>query len=176
VSSRELLQRLFDLLLVLLLLAGCGGAPAGPTITSTLIPPTATPTSVPPTATPTPMPLDGTEWVLILLNGRSLIERTQITLNFEDGFVSGSAGCNWYDVPSGAEAAFFRYMATEDGTLTIPGFVITEKLCDSPEGDVMEQEDAYIEALRSAAVYRVVDDRPEIDNAAGETTLVFLKF
>jgi heat shock protein HslJ len=175
-SSRKLLQWLLGLPLVLLLLAECGGAPAGPTITSTPVPPTATPTSVPPTATSTPMPLDGTEWVLILLNGRSVIERTQITLSFDDGFVSGSAGCNWYGVPSGAQAAFFKYMATEDGTLTIPGFVITELLCDRPEGDVMEQEDAYIEALRSAAVYRVVDDRLEIDNAAGETTVVFLKF
>jgi hypothetical protein len=37
----------------------------------------------------------------------------------------------------------------------------------------MEQEDAYIEALLSAATYRVVDGRLEIDNEAGETMLIF---
>jgi len=39
----------------------------------------------------------------------------------------------------------------------------------------MEQEATYIEALRRAASYRVVDDRLEIDNAAGEMTLVFAR-
>ena len=39
----------------------------------------------------------------------------------------------------------------------------------------MEQEAAYIEALRSAASYRVADDRLKIDDAAGETILVFAR-
>lgn len=39
----------------------------------------------------------------------------------------------------------------------------------------MEQEAAYIAALRSAASYQVMDDRLEIDNAAGETNLVFAR-
>jgi protease I len=43
---RKVLQTI-GLTLVVLLLAGCGGALAGPTATSTPVPPTATPTSVP---------------------------------------------------------------------------------------------------------------------------------
>jgi hypothetical protein len=37
----------------------------------------------------------------------------------------------------------------------------------------MEQEATYIEALQNAETYRVVGDRPEIGNAAVDTTLVF---
>jgi hypothetical protein len=39
----------------------------------------------------------------------------------------------------------------------------------------MEQEEAYIEALLSAATYRVIVDRFEIDDADGETILVLAK-
>jgi heat shock protein HslJ len=37
----------------------------------------------------------------------------------------------------------------------------------------MEQEAAYIEALREAATYRILDDRLVIATANGETVLVF---
>ena len=52
-SRRGLFQRIFGLILVVLLLAACGGAPAESTATPTPVPPTATPTRVPPTATAT---------------------------------------------------------------------------------------------------------------------------
>ena len=60
-------------------------------------------------------------------------------------------------------AAYRRYLAP---------LAITEMACASPEG-VMEQEAAYMEALQSAAAYRVVENRLELEDAAGETTLVF---
>jgi heat shock protein HslJ len=44
--------------------------------------------------------------------------------------------------------------------------------CLDPEG-IMEQEDAYLAALQSAAAYRLVDERLQIENAAGEAVLVF---
>lgn len=120
--------------------------------------------------------LEGTEWVLTSLNGESLIEGTNITLNFAactepsrgEGILSGFAGCNGYG--GGSDSG--KYIATDDGSLTIPQIAITLMACPTPEG-VMEQEAAYIETLRNAAAYRVTDDRLEIDNAEGETTLVF---
>jgi len=55
-SSRRLLHQAFVLMLAVLLLAGCGGAPAEPKSTPTLSPPIYTPTPAPPTSTPTPTP------------------------------------------------------------------------------------------------------------------------
>ena len=112
--------------------------------------------------------LVGTEWMLTSLNGDSLIEGTSITLKFDQAFLSGSAGCNGYG--GGRDSG--KYVATDEGALTIPQIAVTLRLCLGPEG-IMEQEAAYIEALRSAAAYRVIDDRLEIDDAAGETILVF---
>ena len=109
--------------------------------------------------------------MLTSLNGESLIKGTEINLHFEEAFLGGSMSCNGYG--GGPDSG--KYVATDDGTLTIPHpIAVTVQLCSTPEG-VMEQEAAYIEALRSAASYRVVDDRLEIDNAAGETTLVFAR-
>lgn len=109
--------------------------------------------------------------MLTSLNGESLIKGTEINLHFEEALLGRSTSCNGYG--GGRDSG--KYIATGDGTLTIPHQIaVTVQLCSTPEG-VMEQEAAYIAALRSAASYRVVDDRLEIDNAAGETTLVFAR-
>ncbi|MCK4472442.1 MAG: META domain-containing protein, partial [Anaerolineae bacterium] len=107
--------------------------------------------------------LDDTEWVLTSLNSNTLLEGSNITLNFAEGGAGGFAGCNAY----GGE-----YTAADEGALTIGEMVITLMDCQTPEG-ILEQEAAYVEALRNATAYRVMDDRLEIANAAGETTLVF---
>ena len=116
-----------------------------------------------------PASLAGTEWALRSLYGRELIEETEITLTFEEEYLGGAMTCNLYG--GGPDSG--RYSATDDGTLTLPGgLAVTVQLCPEPEG-IMEQEAAYIEALRDAAVYRTVDGRLEIDDAGGVTTLVF---
>jgi heat shock protein HslJ len=109
-----------------------------------------------------PVDLDGTEWVLTSLNGSSLMEGTNITLNFTEGRAGGFSGCNSY----GGE-----YTAAQS-TLTVPQLAITLQGCREPEG-VMQQEAAYVGALQAAAAYRVEDDCLKIENAAGETTLIF---
>jgi hypothetical protein len=113
--------------------------------------------------------LVGTEWVLISLNGNSLIEDTSITLYFEEAFLGGSMTCNGYG--GGPDSG--KYVARDDGTLTVVRpLAVTVQLCSSPEG-IMEQEEAYIEGILNGSAYRVFDDRLEIDDAAGETILVF---
>ena len=117
--------------------------------------------------------LDGTEWTLSLLHSRSPVEGSHINLEFADGLVRGFAGCNTYrSLIIGSDPDRYRYTALEDGTLTIPGFMVTEKDCSEPEG-VAQQEATYVEALQNAAGYRLAGDRLEIENALGETTLVF---
>jgi hypothetical protein len=39
----------------------------------------------------------------------------------------------------------------------------------------MRQEGVYFETLRNADRYRIVDDVLEIENAAGETVLIFVR-
>jgi heat shock protein HslJ len=118
-----------------------------------------------------PTILVGTEWVLVSLNGESLIPGTSISLKFTEKFLQGTMTCNGYG--GGPDSG--KYTATEAGTLAMgPSFAVTVQLCSTPEG-VMEQEAAYIEALLSAEEYRVVDNRLEINNGAGETMLIFAR-
>jgi heat shock protein HslJ len=75
----------------------------------------------------------------------SLIEGTRITAVFEDdGTLSGSAGCNDYS------GTFSR----DRGALKISSLSATEMACESPAG-VMEQEQAFLEALPLATGYAV---------------------
>jgi heat shock protein HslJ len=109
--------------------------------------------------------LEGTEWLLISLEGGSLVADSRITLNLgKDGF-QGVAGCNNY----GGE-----YEAADEGTLKFGTFAVTAMDCPAPEG-VMEQEQAYVAALTEARGYQLVDDRLEIQDAAGETILVYAR-
>lgn len=115
--------------------------------------------------------LAGTEWVLTSLDGEPLIEDAEIELLLEEAFFGGSMTCNGYG--GGPDSG--RCVATGEGTLTLPQpLAVTVQDCPKPEG-IMEQEAAYMKALRTAAAYRVVDGRLEIENAAGETTLVFAR-
>lgn len=118
-----------------------------------------------------PADLAGTKWVLTSLNGDSLIKGTEITLNLEGMFLGGFMGCNGYG--GGPDSG--KYTPTDDGTLTITQpIAVTTQFCSTPEG-IMKQEAAYIEALQDAATYRVIDDRLEITDAGGETTLIFAR-
>jgi heat shock protein HslJ len=112
--------------------------------------------------TPAVLELEGTHWVLEQLNGNPPVPGTEVTLQFEDGNAGGTAGCNSYG----------GSYTTTDGRLSIPEIIRTEMACLEPEG-VMDQEDAYLMALQGAAAYQVIDDRLQIENGAGETTLVF---
>ena len=112
--------------------------------------------------TQTVLELEGTQWILDELNGSAPLPGTEITLAFEQGNAAGSAGCNDYG----------GSYETTDGSLRIPELIRTEKLCLEPEG-IMDQEDAYLAALQGAAFYQLVDDRLQIENGAGEATLIF---
>jgi len=115
-----------------------------------------------------PERLVGTEWTLTSLRGNNLIEDTEIPLYFTERYLGGRMTCNHYG--GGPDSG--AYTATDDGTLMIDEIAVTVRLCSEPEG-IMEQEAAYIEALRDAAAYRLVDDRLEITDAGDETILVF---
>jgi heat shock protein HslJ len=92
-----------------------------------------------------------------------LLEDTIITLDFKEGRIGGSAGCNRY----GGEVAL-----GDGGSLTFDKVHITEMLCQ-PEAR-MKQEENYMQALHDAAIVQVMGDRLEMYDAAGETVLIFV--
>ena len=108
--------------------------------------------------------LAGSEWVLVSLNGKALIEGKAITLRFGDAAIEGSAGCNTYGG---------NYTASQD-SLTLSDLFWTEIDCMEPAG-VMEQEQAYLKALNAAVRYRVAGERLEAYDEAGMQILAFVK-
>lgn len=98
--------------------------------------------------------LAGTSWqVTAYNNGKqevvSVITGTRITVSFGgDGRVTGSAGCNQY---------FAEYLV-DDGSIAIGPAAASRRFCADAEG-IMGQEVAFLEALRSAAMFRLEGDR-----------------
>ena len=114
--------------------------------------------------TPTAAPgLADSEWLLTLLNGEQLRAGSQVTLRFAGGQASGFAGCNAY---GGA------YREPSGGTLSIGELAVTAQACLEPDG-VMEQEAAYIRALREVVAYQIDGEQMEMRNETGGARLVF---
>lgn len=113
-----------------------------------------------------PPRVEGVVWeVTGYNNGRQAVvgplAGTSLTLEFEDGFVTGDAGCNR-----------FRASATRDGgRLAIGPPAATRKAC--PGEGVMEQEREFLAALETAKTW-TIDDRGMLDvhRADGERVLV----
>ncbi len=107
--------------------------------------------------------LEGTRWKLdSYVNGQGeaadVLPYAEITIEFKDGQVGGSAGCNTY----------FATYEVEGNSLTIGPVVSTMMAC---EPAVNEQETQYLAALGSAASYQVTDNKLQIANVDGETVL-----
>ena len=111
-----------------------------------------------------PPELNGSQWALRSINGSELIEDSHISIYFGNGSFWGSAGCNIYGGDYSVEAP---------DILVIPsGVGSTDMACTSPAG-VMEQEDAYIDALCDAAFYGIAGGQLEISDSAHQGLLVF---
>jgi heat shock protein HslJ len=109
--------------------------------------------------------LQNTLWVLRELRGQPLVAGSYIQLNLGPEEFEGYAGCNHFRG---------EYEAASEGILDLGQFAITVMDCQSPEG-VMAQEQALVKALSDAASYRLDGDRLEIEDAAGETILTFVR-
>ncbi len=89
--------------------------------------------------------LDGTAWQLVDLNGgqESVLPDTVVSLTFENGEVSGSAGCNDYRGPMiGGDLP---------QSMTIGPIAATEMQCAD---DIMAQENAYLTRLANVVAWR----------------------
>jgi len=95
--------------------------------------------------------LEDTSWTLVDLAGTPPIEGTTVTVEFADGNIGGSTGCNSY---GGA-------YELNGETVTFDEMVSTLMACLEPEG-AMDQEQRFLEILNAAESIRVSGDRLQI--------------
>ncbi|MDX1413703.1 MAG: META domain-containing protein, partial [Candidatus Promineifilaceae bacterium] len=110
--------------------------------------------------------LEGTTWSLISYltpNGESLnvLPDTRITIEFKDGQIAGSAGCNNY---------FGTYELNGDA-LSIGPTGSSMRFCEPEE--VMLQETAYLALLSTVTSYEIAGDQLQLKNEAGDNVFLF---
>jgi heat shock protein HslJ len=107
--------------------------------------------------------LDGTNWTLVGQESEgdlaTPLPDTEITIEFKDGQVAGSAGCNSY---------FADYTVMAEGNLQIGLIGSTMMAC--PE-DIMQQESDYLAALATAESFTL--DGETLTVHTGQGNLVF---
>lgn len=108
--------------------------------------------------------LEGVEWeVTGFNNGRQAVVSpklgSSVTLKFEDGTVSGSAGCNRFtgDYEASGESLSIKPLAT------------TRMACDA---ELMEQEQRFLAALQSATTWSVFRGMLDVHRTDGERVLM----
>ncbi len=137
-------------LALLTALTACGGTPA-----ASPAPTTSPAADEPATAAPatTPTEIAGTSWVLSTLGGAAVLAEPLVTLNFADGRMSGSDGCNSYSGSYSASGA----------TLTVGKDVVSTMMaCAEP---IMQQAGAYSTALQAVSSYAITGDTLKLVNA-----------
>lgn len=102
--------------------------------------------------------LEATQWKLVSYQEQAVPEDVLITAQFQDGRLTGSAGCNRYTT---------TYTATEN-QLTLGPLATTRKLCAEP---TMMQEQTYLSLLAQVTAYRATDSSLELKTSEG--TLLF---
>ena len=107
--------------------------------------------------------LDGSEWVLVQIDGEVALPGSETTLIFEVDRIHGSGGCNNY---------FASYTLSEDGGIEFGPAGSTMMFCHEPEG-VMDQEVSFLQML--AEVSRVLTDGDQLilEDEADSPRLVF---
>jgi uncharacterized lipoprotein YbaY len=109
-----------------------------------------------------PSALEGVLWAISTIGNKPPLEGSSLYIQFENGKLSGSAGCNTYQGD----------YQSDDKNLTIDNVVSTRKVCDEPKS-VMEQESEFLERLNNSATYSTVDGKLTIFDADNQPVLVF---
>ncbi len=115
-------------------------------------------------------------WVLDLLNGQPIIEKSVVTLAISGNKLEGFDGCNHYEGPlyigpieDGTPVAG-PPVAGPDGVFSLPSYAVSEVGCEESRGS---QVDEYRSALHRGERYRVAGDRLVILDGGGSARLVF---
>jgi heat shock protein HslJ len=103
------------------------------------------------------------EWFLNSLDGKPLIEGTNIILAFDEASFSGFAGCNGYGGP---------LETGEDGSIKFGEMSSQAEGCIEPEG-VLDQEINYLDKLRDMKQYHVDNGILTLSIREGGQSLVY---
>ena len=101
--------------------------------------------------------LKGTSWMLVSYDSKLPIPGSNMTLEFSENEVRGSASCNHY---------FGSYKIRGD-EVSITGLGWTEMACLDPEG-IMEQEQILMGLLSMAAGFNIAGNTLHITTSTGE--------
>ncbi|MDD1615978.1 MAG: heat shock protein [Methylococcaceae bacterium NSP1-2] len=107
--------------------------------------------------------LNHTNWVLAKLNNQSVIPNALITLNFEDGNIAGTDGCNRYHT---------AYTQNADTLSINKNSASTMMACPEP---ITQQAANYMTALTETAHYKIDGQQLTLLNASGKTLASFTK-
>jgi heat shock protein HslJ len=107
--------------------------------------------------------LDGSEWVLVQIDGEAVLPGSETTLIFEIDRIHGSGGCNNY---------FASYTLGEDSDIEFGPAGSTMMFCSEPEG-VMDQEFSFLQALAEVSRVSTDGDQLILEDGADSPRLVF---
>ena len=116
-------------------------------------------------------------WYLQSIEGSPIIEGTIITLDLYEGSAGGHDGCNAYGddrYPAFVPIYTDTEAAYAEGRFSSRGPTMTLLLCEGIEG-LMEQTDAYYEALGKGRTFRIQGNRLEILDGVKRAVLVFFR-
>ncbi len=92
--------------------------------------------------------LEGTRWNLLFIRKSVPIPNNIISIEFNNGEVGGTTGCNSY----------FGEYKTQGNEISFAQIAATEMACLDPEG-IMEQEQDYMTFLSEVVAYSIESDR-----------------
>jgi heat shock protein HslJ len=104
-----------------------------------------------------------TEWVLTSMNGKPLLDGTNITLAFSLAELSGFAGCNSYGS---------QYELSDNDQINILEIASQAEGCLEPQG-VLVQESEYLKQLLNVTQYKIEQNALALSNQENEQALIF---
>ena len=116
----------------------------------------------------TPTNFEGTSWKLDTYLSSidhlvSPMSTAELTLEFKDGRMSGSSGCN----------SFFAKYTVEGKSMSFGLIGATKMYCSNP--GLMEQEQTYLMRLESVKSYKIEGNKLTLVDSNGKTVLVYSK-
>lgn len=106
--------------------------------------------------------LNETSWLLTAIDDTPTLEGTKVTVEFSDGQIGGSSGCNSYG----------GSYETKGEKITTSSIIMTMMACVEPS--VMEQEQTFLQYLQDAQTFQISGKQLQIFNSNGKA-LIFIQ-